>query len=108
MKRLTSNKTFILFILFLSLIISNCGSNRDYNDDSNIKSRKGEIKDGIYDASVTTSSGTYNVQIRVRSGKVVYVDWPNGGQMSLTGATIVNKHAVGMNSKGYKIEIYIH
>jgi hypothetical protein len=44
----------------------------------------------------------------VSGGEFEYVDWPNGGQMSLTGAIIVNRHAVGTNSNGDEIEIDIY
>ena len=70
MKSKISNRIFILLILFLSLTIINCENKRDYNEeDSTIENREDEITDGIYDASVTTPSGTYDVQRTI----VIYV-----------------------------------
>jgi len=104
-----NNKFSLLLILFLPLTICNCDNRNNYDEgNSNIENQYDDIQDGIYDATVTTPSGTYDVQISVSNGEVEYVDWPNGGHMSLDGATVTNKHAVGTNSNGDEIEIDIH
>ncbi len=66
-----------------------------------------EIEDGTYDATVTTSSGTYSVPVEVEDGEVTHVEWPNGGHMSVDGAEIEDSEAEGYNSRGDLIEIEI-
>ena len=58
-----------------------------------------------YDATVTTDSGRYSVPVEVEAGEVTYVHWPNGGDMSLTGADIDGGEATGWNSKGDTVQI---
>jgi hypothetical protein len=67
-----------------------------------------EIEDGTYDATVTTSSGSYTVPVEVENGEVSHVEWPNGGNMSVDGAEIDSDgYASGYNSRGDSIEIEI-
>ncbi len=63
--------------------------------------------DGTYDATVTTESGTYTVPVEVEDGSVTYVDWPNGGNMTVYGAEISDGEASGTNSQGDPIDITI-
>ncbi len=60
-----------------------------------------------YDADVTTSSGTYSVPVEVEDGEVTTVNWPNGGNMNVDGATISGTSASGTNSRGDSIDIEI-
>lgn len=62
-------------------------------------------EDGTYDATVTTSSGTYTVPVEVEDGEVTHVHWPNGGDMSLSGADISGDEADGVNSRGDSIHV---
>lgn len=66
------------------------------------------LEDGTYDATVTTSSGSYAVPVEVENGEVSHVEWPNGGNMSLDGAEIDGDgYASGYNSRGDSVEIEI-
>ena len=65
------------------------------------------IEDGIYDATVTTSSGTYSVPVEVEDGEVTSVHWPNGGNMAVNGADIEDGEASGYNSRGENINVEI-
>lgn len=58
-----------------------------------------------YDATVTTSSGSYNVPVEVEDGEVTYVHWPNGGDTSVSGADISDGETDGYNSRGDYIHI---
>ena len=58
-----------------------------------------------YDATVTTSSGSYTVPVEVEGGEVTEVHWPNGGNMHVSGATISGGDADGYNSRGDSINI---
>ena len=58
-----------------------------------------------YDATVTTSSGSYTVPVEVEGGEVTEVHWPNGGNMHVSGATISGGEADGYNSRGDSINI---
>ena len=62
-------------------------------------------EDGTYDATVTTDSGTYSVLAEVEDGEVTQVHWPNGGDMSVSGAEISDGEASGVNSRGDSISI---
>ena len=62
-------------------------------------------EDGTYDATVTTESGTYTVPVEVEDGEVTYIHWPNGGDMSVSGAEIADGEATGTNSKGETVQI---
>ncbi|NTU72793.1 hypothetical protein HGB07_01300 [Candidatus Roizmanbacteria bacterium] len=64
-------------------------------------------KDGSYEAEVTTPSGTYSVEVEVVDGEVAFVQWPNGGDMNVYGAEVINGEAYGTNSRGEFIEIEI-
>lgn len=109
MKRIVIYKIVIVQIFCLFLLTSSCENKRDYNNnDSKIEHQEDEIADGIYEARVTTHSGTYTVNVSVSGGEVGYVEWPNGGHMSLSGATITDRHAQGTNSRGELIEIDIN
>jgi hypothetical protein len=57
-------------------------------------------EDGTYDAMVTTSSGSYHVNVEVQGGEVTHVYWPNGGQMSVMGGDLNNGSAAGFNRRG--------
>jgi len=96
------NILFCIIITIPPTLFISCENKRTFE-----KVEGENISDGIYDASVTTPSGTYEVQVSVSGGEVEYVDWPNGGEMTLTDAVITNKHAVGTNSRGDEIEIEI-
>jgi len=87
-------------------MFSNCDNRRDDTYDDRTEQEE-EIQDGAYDATVISSSGTYQVEVEVSNGQVEYVYWPNGGHMSLSGATIVGRHAEGTNSNGEYFEIDI-
>ena len=60
-----------------------------------------------YDATVTTSSGSYTVPVEVESGEVTEVHWPNGGNMTVSGAEISGGEASGYNSRGESVDISI-
>ncbi len=62
-------------------------------------------EDGTYDATVTTSSGSYTVPVEVENGEVTIVHWPNGGNMHVYGATVEDNSATGSNSRGDSIDI---
>jgi hypothetical protein len=63
--------------------------------------------DGTYDATVSTDSGTYSVPVEVEDGEVTQVHWPNGGDMSVSGADIDDGEAAGINSRGDAVNISI-
>ena len=63
--------------------------------------------DGTYDATVTTSSGSYTVPVEVENGEVSEVHWPNGGEMNVYGGNIDEGEATGYNSRGDYISIEI-
>ena len=65
------------------------------------------VGDGTYDATVTTSSGTYYVPVEVEDGEVTEVHWPNGGDMTVDGAEIDDSEASGYNSRGDYVDIEI-
>jgi len=67
----------------------------------------GTYTDGIYDAEVTTNSGTYTVPVEVEDGEVTHVQWPNGGDMSVDGAQLDGGSASGTNSRGETVDIEI-
>ena len=60
-----------------------------------------------YDATVTTSSGSYTVPVEIEDGAVTHVHWPNGGDMSVNGADIIGNEASGTNSRGENVDIEI-
>ncbi len=60
-----------------------------------------------YDAAVTTDSGTYSVPVEVEDGEVTTVYWPNGGDMSVSGAYLDGYTADGSNSRGDSVQIEI-
>lgn len=61
-----------------------------------------------YDATVTTSSGSYSVPVEVEHGEVTTVNWPNGGHMSVNGADLDSSgYASGSNSRGDSIQIEV-
>lgn len=62
-------------------------------------------EDGTYDATVTTDSGTYSVPVEVESGEVTQVHWPNGGDMTVSGAEISDGEAAGVDSRGEVVSI---
>jgi len=65
-------------------------------------------EDGTYDAVVTTDSGSYTVPVEVEDGEVISVDWPNGGDMTVSGAEISDDgEATGYNSRGETVQIEI-
>lgn len=64
-------------------------------------------EDGTYDATVTTDSGSYTVPVEVEDGEVTAVHWPNGGDMTVSGAEISGGEASGYNSKGDTVGILI-
>jgi hypothetical protein len=64
-------------------------------------------KDGIYDAQVTTDSGTYSVPVEVQDGAVAHVLWPNGGAMNVYDGDLEGGSASGTNSRGEAIHIEI-
>lgn len=66
-----------------------------------------EREDGTYDATVSTNSGTYTVPVEVQDGEVTTVYWPNGGNMSVDGASLDGIEASGYNSRGDNIDIQI-
>jgi len=66
-----------------------------------------EMDDGTYDATVTTSSGSYTVPVEVEDGEVTTVYWPNGGDMSVMGAEVDETEASGINSGGDWVDIEI-
>ncbi len=61
--------------------------------------------DGTYDATVTTDSGSYSVPVEVEGGEVTQVHWPNGGDMTVSGAEISDGEATGVNSRGDSVSI---
>ena len=65
------------------------------------------VEDGTYDAVVTTDSGSYTVPVEIEDGEVTYVHWPNGGDMTLFGAEIIDCEATGTNSRGDSITIEV-
>jgi len=85
------NKIFLL-VVFLTVIILPLHS---------------FAEDGTYDATVTTDSGTYAVPVEVEDGEVTQVHWPNGGDMSASGADIVDGQASGVNSNGDSVDIEV-
>lgn len=85
--------------MFLVLIISLPALANDWDSET--------MEDGTYDATVTTSSGTYTVPVEVEDGEVSHVQWPNGGNMSVNGAEIEDNEASGYNSRGDYVEIEI-
>jgi len=59
-------------------------------------------------AEVTTSSGSYSVEVEVDGNTVRCVQWDNGGCMSVFGATLdENGYASGENRRGHSIEIQV-
>lgn len=60
-----------------------------------------------YNATVTTSSGSYDVTVEVEDGEVTYVHWPNGGDMSVSGAEIDDGEADGYNSRGDSVHVEV-
>ena len=60
-----------------------------------------------YDATVMTDSGTYSVPVEVDGDEVTQVHWPNGGDMTVSGADISDGEATGTNSNGDMISISI-
>jgi len=66
-----------------------------------------DLQDGTYDATVTTSSGTYTVPVEVEDGEVTHVEWPNGGNMTVNGAEVDDMEASGYNSRGDWVQIEI-
>ena len=61
-----------------------------------------------YDATVTTDSGSYTVPVEVEGGEVTTVNWPNGGNMSVSGADLDSSgSASGTNSRGDYVQIEI-
>ncbi len=62
-------------------------------------------EDGTYDATVTTDSGSYSVPVEVEDGEVTIVHWPNGGDMTVSGAEISAGEATGVNSRGDSVSI---
>ena len=57
------------------------------------------------DATVTTQSGSYSVPVEVEGGEVTYVHWPNGGDMTVSGAELQGGEADGINSRGDSVHI---
>ena len=43
--------------------------------------------------------------VEVEGGEVTYVHWPNGGDMTVSGADISGGEAVGFNSRGESVQI---
>ena len=107
------NKLLLVSITLGLLSLVNCNSDNRYRDNPNNdqlqedRIQDDELNDGTFDATVTTESGSYQVPVKVTNGEVEYVDWPNGGQMTLSGATIHNRYAEGTNSRGQTIIIEI-
>lgn len=66
-----------------------------------------DLEDGTYDATVTTDSGSYTVPVEVENGEVTHVEWPNGGDMSVSGADLDDSEASGWNSRGDSVHIEI-
>ena len=64
-----------------------------------------DLEDGTYDATVTTSSGSYTVPVEVENGEVTSVEWPNGGNMTVSGADLDGREASGYNSRGESVDI---
>ena len=62
-------------------------------------------EDGTYDATVSTDSGSYSVPVEVENGEVTQVHWPNGGDMTVSGADISGDEATGVNSRGDSVTI---
>lgn len=60
-----------------------------------------------YDATVTTSGGSYSVPVEVENGEVTTVHWPNGGNMHVYGADVSGGEASGYNSRGDSVDISI-
>lgn len=96
------NRIRVIFVVIIMASISyplNSRADEEENQES--------ISDGTHDATVTTPSGTYSVQVEVNDGSVDCVQWPNGGCMSVDGAEIENNEATGTNSRGDTILIEI-
>ncbi|MCX5701700.1 MAG: hypothetical protein NTW64_01815 [Candidatus Omnitrophica bacterium] len=65
-------------------------------------------EDGTYDATVTTDSGSYTAPVEVEDGEVTQVHWPNGGDMTVSGAEISEDgEASGTNSRDETVDIEI-
>lgn len=45
--------------------------------------------------------------VEVEDGEVTHVQWPNGGNMSVSGAELENGEASGTNSRGESVDIEI-
>ncbi len=58
-----------------------------------------------YDATVTTEGGSYLVPVEVEGGEVTDVLWPDGGDMTISGAQIEGIEALGFNSEGEDVQI---
>jgi len=67
----------------------------------------GLAKAETYDATVTTDSGSYVVPVEIENGEVTTVYWPNGGDMTVSGADIIERSASGFNSRGESVDIEI-
>lgn len=72
-----------------------------------VSSANAQAEDGTYDALVTTDSGTYTVPVEVEDGEVTHVEWPNGGNMSVSGGELLDGEADGINSRGDSVHIEI-
>lgn len=66
-----------------------------------------EYKDGTYDATVTTESGSYTVPVEVEDGEVTGVYWPNGGQMHVMGGDLDGTSASGSSYDGRWVDVEI-
>lgn len=66
-----------------------------------------EVDDGTYDATVTTSSGTYTVPVEVEDGEVTEVHWPNGGHMNVVGGELDDGAASGSSYDGRWVDVEI-
>jgi hypothetical protein len=65
-------------------------------------------RDGTYDATVTTESGSYSVPVEVEGDEVALVYWPNGGEMHVHGADLDSDgETSGYNSRGDWIQVEI-
>lgn len=85
-------KYILLILMFLTISIT---------------AKAEELADGTYDATVTTPSGTYTVPVEVEDGEVTHVNWPNGGNMSVSGGELEDGEASGYNSRGDSVDIDI-
>jgi hypothetical protein len=95
----------LLLLVSLALMLP-CPLRAD--DDEEDQVNPTTISDGTHDAEVTTPSGTYTVPVEVSGGEVESVEWPNGGDMSLSGADIdQNGDATGTNSRGDSVDVHI-